>query len=76
MEVVGQEDFNQVYVGKGEQIVIIGEDAIGRNAPPRPARLGELGVNIAHGDDARPFVGQVFQGVQVGDAPGADETDP
>ena len=73
VEVMGQEDFDEVEVGEGEEVVVVGEDAIGLHVPGVSAALGGLLIDVADGCELGAVVLEVFEGVEVADAAGADE---
>ena len=74
VEVMGQEDFDQVEIGQGKKLVMMAENSCGGYAPLDGAAFGSFGVSIADGDDQGALVLQVFEGVQVADAAGSDES--
>ena len=73
VEVMGEQDFDEVEVGEGEEGVVVGEDAGGGHIPGGCAALGAFLVDVADGCELGAVVLAVFEGVEVADAAGADE---
>ena len=49
VKVMGQEDFDEVEVGQGEEFAVVGEDAVGGHVPLGGAALGGFFVSVADG---------------------------
>ena len=64
---------DQVHLRHGQEVVIVGEDAIGGDAPGLAPPLGIFGDGVGHGHDLRAGIGQVLQRVEVGYAACADD---
>jgi len=65
MQVMGEENLNQVNTGKGEQVVEIRKNAVGRHAPLLSARAGAVGIDVGGSHGARMISGEVFESMQV-----------
>ena len=73
---VRHEDLDQVERSAGQHLTMVAVDLRGRHSPGRAALLRQFRHGIADGDDARARILQIFERVQVRNAPGADEANP
>ena len=76
VQMVRHEDLDQVERRASQHLPVVAVDLRGRHAPGGAALLRQFRHAIADGDDARARILQVFERVQVRNAPGADEANP
>ncbi len=67
-----QQGLDEIDVGIGQHCPVVVRDARLGNPPGFRASFGGADVAVAKGDDAGVRIGQVLDGVQVGNAARAD----
>ena len=75
VQVVGEENLDQAHFRAREQRVDVVVDGDAVEPPRRRPACGERGVRIAQGHDPRRGIGEILDGVQVGDTARAHDAD-
>ena len=75
MQVMGEQDLDEIHVGAGEQRVDVALDGDVVEAPGcRPLSRARR-IHVAERDDPRQRIGQILDGMQIGDPTRAHDAD-
>ena len=74
VQVVRQQNLHQVDRLQRQELVVVGRDQRAGHPPRAPAPGGELRFAVTQRDDPGVRVAPVFDGMQVGNATGADKS--